>query len=35
LRFEQNAFGVCFGSADRIEGMRAFVAKRVAEWRHQ
>jgi enoyl-CoA hydratase len=35
LRFEQNAFGVCFGSADRVEGMQAFVAKRAAEWRHR
>ena len=35
LRFEQNAFGVCFGSDDRVEGMQAFVGKRAAEWRHR
>jgi enoyl-CoA hydratase len=35
LRYEQNAFGVCFGSDDRVEGMRAFVAKRTAQWQHR
>src|SRR5579862_1820429 len=28
LRFEQEAFGVTFGSADRVEGTSAFVEKR-------
>ncbi len=32
LRFEQAAFGMCFGSADRVEGMRAFLEKRPAKW---
>jgi len=35
LRYEQSAFGVCFGSDDRVEGMQAFVGKREPEWRHR
>ncbi|HEX4210343.1 MAG TPA: enoyl-CoA hydratase-related protein [Candidatus Binataceae bacterium] len=35
LRFEQNAFGVCFGSEDRVEGMKAFLGKREAKWQHK
>jgi enoyl-CoA hydratase len=35
LRYEQSAFGVCFGSDDRVEGMQAFVAKREPRWRHK
>jgi enoyl-CoA hydratase len=35
LRYEQNAFGVCFGSEDRAEGMKAFVAKRTPQWSHR
>src|SRR5579862_1411954 len=34
LRFEQEAFGVTFGSADRIEGTTAFVEKRPPKWQH-
>jgi enoyl-CoA hydratase len=34
LRFEQNAFGLVFSSADRVEGTRAFVEKRDPKWRH-
>jgi enoyl-CoA hydratase len=32
LRFEQEAFGVAFASADRIEGLRAFLEKRPPKW---
>src|ERR1039458_3581354 len=35
LRFEQEAFGVVFGSADRIEGTSAFVEKRPPNWQHK
>jgi enoyl-CoA hydratase len=35
LRFEQQAFGVTFGSEDRVEGTNAFVAKRTPEWKHK
>ncbi|HYB92206.1 MAG TPA: enoyl-CoA hydratase-related protein [Candidatus Binataceae bacterium] len=35
LRFEQEAFGVVFASADRIEGTAAFVAKRPPKWQHR
>jgi enoyl-CoA hydratase len=35
LRFEQNAFGVLFASADRSEGMKAFLEKREAKWQHK
>ncbi len=35
LRFEQQAFGVSFASADRIEGTTAFVEKRPPVWRHR
>jgi enoyl-CoA hydratase len=35
LRFEQNAFGLVFSSADRVEGTKAFVEKRDPKWRHQ
>jgi enoyl-CoA hydratase len=34
LRFEQNAFGLVFSSADRVEGTKAFVEKRDPKWRH-
>jgi enoyl-CoA hydratase len=32
LRFEQEAFGVTFGSADRVEGTKAFLEKREPKW---
>ena len=32
LKYEQQAFGVCFGSADRVEGTKAFVEKRDPKW---
>jgi enoyl-CoA hydratase len=32
LKLEQQAFGVCFGSADRVEGTHAFVEKRDPKW---
>jgi enoyl-CoA hydratase len=35
LRFEQQAFGVVFGSADRVEGTTAFVEKRPPKWQHR
>ena len=35
LRFEQEAFGVTFGSADRVEGTTAFVEKRPPNWQHK
>ena len=35
LRFEQEAFGVTFASADRVEGTAAFVEKRQPAWKHQ
>ncbi len=35
LRFEQEAFGVVFGSSDRIEGTAAFVEKRPPKWEHK
>jgi enoyl-CoA hydratase len=35
LRFEQEAFGVAFGSADRVEGTTAFVEKRPPKWQHR
>jgi enoyl-CoA hydratase len=35
LRYEQSAFGLTFASEDRIEGTRAFVAKRDPTWRHK
>jgi enoyl-CoA hydratase/carnithine racemase len=35
LRFEQEAFGVTFGSADRVEGTTAFVEKRPPKWQHK
>jgi enoyl-CoA hydratase/carnithine racemase len=35
LRFEQEAFGVVFGSADRVEGTTAFVEKRPPNWQHK
>jgi enoyl-CoA hydratase len=34
LRFEQQAFGVVFGSEDKTEGTAAFVAKRAPVWKH-
>ncbi len=33
LKLEQQAFGVCFASADRIEGTTAFVEKREPKWK--
>ena len=35
LRFEQEAFGVAFGSIDRVEGTAAFVEKRAPKWEHK
>jgi enoyl-CoA hydratase len=35
LRFEQNAFGVLFASADRSEGMKAFLEKHEPHWQHK
>jgi enoyl-CoA hydratase len=35
LRFEQEAFGIVFGSADRVEGTSAFVEKRDPKWQHR
>jgi len=35
LRFEQEAFGIVFGSADRVEGTSAFVEKRPPKWQHK
>jgi len=35
LRFEQQAFGVTFASADRIEGTTAFVEKRAPAWQNR
>jgi len=35
LRFEQEAFGVTFGSSDRVEGTSAFVEKRPPKWQHK
>ena len=35
LRFEQEAFGVTFASADRVEGTTAFVEKRPPKWQHK
>jgi enoyl-CoA hydratase len=35
LRFEQEAFGLTFASADRVEGTRAFVGKREPKWQHK
>jgi enoyl-CoA hydratase len=35
LRFEQDAFGLVFSSADRVEGTKAFVEKRQPKWQHK
>src|ERR1700686_1908843 len=35
LRFEQNTFGGLFASADKSEGMNAFLEKREAKWQHK
>jgi enoyl-CoA hydratase len=35
LRFEQSAVAVIFGSADKAEGMKAFVEKRQPKWQHR
>ena len=35
LRYEQEAFGVTFSSADRVEGTKAFVEKRQPAWKHK
>jgi enoyl-CoA hydratase len=35
LRFEQSAFGLCFGSQDKVEGTKAFVEKRDPQWQHR
>ncbi len=32
LKYEQQAFGVTFSSADRVEGTKAFVEKRDPKW---
>ena len=32
LRFEQEAFGIAFASADRVEGTKAFLEKRPPKW---
>lgn len=32
LRFEQEAFGVAFAGADRVEGTKAFLEKREPKW---
>lgn len=32
LRFEQEAFGVAFAGADRVEGTKAFLDKRAPKW---
>ena len=32
LRYEQEAFGIAFASADRVEGTKAFVEKRDPKW---
>ena len=35
LRFEQSAVAVVFGSADKTEGMKAFIEKRQPKWQHR
>lgn len=35
LRFEQSAIAVVFGSADKTEGMKAFIEKRQPKWQHR
>jgi enoyl-CoA hydratase len=35
LALEREAFGVVFGSADRVEGTTAFVEKRAPRWQHR
>jgi enoyl-CoA hydratase len=35
LRFEQEAFGLTFASADRVEGTTAFMEKRAPAWKHK
>ena len=35
LAYERRNFLVAFGSADKAEGMRAFIEKRRAEWKHR
>ena len=35
LRFEQNTFGGLFASADKSEGMKAFLEKREPKWSHK
>ena len=35
LRFEQNTFGGLFASADKSEGMKAFLEKREPKWQHK
>lgn len=32
-RFEQEIFGMCFSTEDQSEGMKAFLARRPAEWK--
>ena len=32
LKYEQQAFGVAFSSADRVEGTKAFIEKREPKW---
>ncbi len=35
LRFEQSTVAVVFGSADKTEGMKAFIEKRQPKWQHR
>lgn len=35
LAYERRNFLVAFGSEDKVEGMRAFIEKRRAEWQHR
>jgi enoyl-CoA hydratase len=35
LLYEQSAFGLTFGSADKAEGTQAFVEKRAPKWLHR
>ena len=35
LAFERRNFLLAFGSEDKAEGMRAFIEKRKAEWKHR
>ena len=35
LDYERRNFLIAFGSEDKAEGMRAFIEKRKAEWKHR